>query len=283
MKALHLSKPVAICGPNYFGPSSTITFSPHKESGWWWRMHDGSLVAIDYKIASLNKRRITLESPRQRLEVWEHIGCLRFVGLDAIVIESDTWPPHFGHAGGLWEQLKPHVDEAGYHVPLCGVATDVACMEHSATQNKSVTWCTVSNAHQLTIEVYINYKGLGEYRHNFTVNLNGDTERVFDQILHAPSQGWPMWLRPIQQTLNLAGLGPVWESVNWPQDCTSTSTALHLFALHRIQDILGAMSLVDAKRLPTGQVTSHCAGHRHDLAMIMNLSDPGNSLRDIVI
>jgi len=223
------------------------------------------LIPVDLRLAGYNPflHLIYLDSPCSRLNIWEHIGVLKLLGLNGVVVEGSAWPPYHGRPFEIWEALKPHVVETNsdihwlrpekrfeWHYPN-GRQGFLRIEPHDDPEKKS-----------LEIHAILDYKTLGETAIDFSFPGNGCVEKMFQ----AKSPGWPRWRYHL--CCLASGLGwPHLNSVTWPQRL-SPELALEQFALHRIGDCGGAMSLAHFETLPSAKVTSYCAGHEADLATL---------------
>lgn len=269
MQTLRLQRPVTITGLNYWGRMSKLTFSPHPnvKPGWWWSV-SGDLVPITVGIVKTAKRRIMLQVAGQRLHVWEHIGALRFSGLDSVVVEGTGWPPYDGGSGLYWSTLRSALISTGENISWKPVLQQ-SYFEYG--NNRSTTIVPAEDG--MEIDVHIDYPGLGETAVKFS--LPTDLQWLLQEIFITRSQGWPKWPYEIMQLLEMIGrplylphLRP--SQMTWPQ-VVSKEVALEQFALHRILDVLGAVSLVYHEALPACRVFSHCSGHFGDIEAIKKL------------
>ena len=124
------------------------------------------------------------------------------------------------------------------------------------------------NVKSLVVKVEISYKGLGDTKleYEFPKDLIS-----LQEIFEAKTQGWPMWRYHFCRFF-LAKLGwPHLNAITWPQQF-SREDALRQFALHRVGDLLGALSLASHDALPSCVVTSRFAGHEADLGALSKVS-----------
>jgi hypothetical protein len=254
MKRLILKKTVSVEGADYFGRPSFIEFSPTDRQGWYWQPRPGStLLPITAKLASDKPRRLVLVDGSERLEVWEHVGSLRFLGLDGIVVRASTHLPYFGRPHELWQQLKPWCEPDGSNLPWHKIA-DVGYQKNG---NSHVQICPGNSG--LKIEVDIDYAGLGSKCLCFRL-----PDDDLEQIFKAHTIIYPIWLYwPARLWLHR-------DKVNWPQNM-AIDDLLAEVARHRLGDLLGALSLSVHTGLPAGRVYSYRAGHKLDLDLVKSL------------
>ncbi|MFA5270454.1 MAG: hypothetical protein WC400_02495, partial [Patescibacteria group bacterium] len=115
----------------------------------------------------------------------------------------------------------------------------------------------------LKITIFIAYPGLGEY----TLNWHSEVDTI-DSAVAALTQGWPPSRRAVAKSLSW---WPHHDRVTWPQDYEDPKVALRLFALHRLADLLGCLSLISHDRLLAGEISSYGAGHTEDLELIKRI------------
>ena len=205
-----------------------------------------------------------LVSGHNWLNIWEHIGVLRWTGLDGVFVSGTRWPPYFGRALEIWEKLAPYctlTDEPmewirprwkNRWVYANGRSGYVEIEPHKDLDQTG-----------LDIEVKIDYLTLGEETRHFRLPCSTED---WHTMLASKSPGWPRWRYEVCCLAEKFGW-PHMNSVTWPQEMPP-SVALQQFALHRVGDLLGALSLVSSRKLLSGKVTSYCAGHEADLGLL---------------
>lgn len=274
MNNLKLMHPVVIKGRDLFGLPSKITFHPGplEVPGWYW-LHRGELMPITSVMATTKKRRIVLEiNFIKQLQVFEHIGFLRWMGFNNLVIEANGWPPFCGGALFYYQRLR------GAAVPAPGEVsyrTVTGACQWLYPERRKERWGVeilpgVSPTLQLNISC--EFPGL---LGKFDQKLVLPDDDLLMQILQANTVGLPHWLHNPARIL----APRKFRSIGWLHQL-GVEKFRERMLLHRAQDILGALSLLcDGKHLFAGTVDSHCAGHQAD---IYTVRDAETKLRPLV-
>ncbi len=266
LKALRLQKEVTINGPDFWGRKAWIKFLPSETPGWFWKIDKKTEpLPITLDIVSYHKNRLALSAHGKQLHIYEHIGILRFLGVDGVVIESTPWPPYHGRALELWVALKGQCKESGEKIPWCTIKQP-AGWQYPNIKQKRFTYVRPSHHPELNIHIVIEYPALG-YR-ELSVQLPRDRE-IFLQSLEAYSQGWSLKRYAVSRLASLSGW-PHHTKVTWPQEHSKEKT-LELFALHRLVDALGAFSTVSGTQLLAGTIISERSGHEGDFKTLKAL------------
>ena len=263
MKRFTLSKAVQVCGRDFLGRSTSVLLHPIKKEGWHWLVGD-TQVPIDWRVASVLKNRITLLYNSTKLHVYEHLGALRYTGLDSVLIVSESeWLPYDGSGSIFWDAVKPYLVEDGA-IPFVQV-------------DKSFPWSGIAPrvAYQSSSEVgglrlngHINYKGIGSYHTEWNIETDADIM----ELIPVKTQGWPKYRRTVARVASTFGW-PHMKNVTWPQE-HDDGTTLDLFLKHRMYDMLGALSLArPPDQLLGGDYYSFCAGHTHDFSLVCRLGE----------
>lgn len=262
MERVRLLKPVTVAGVDIFGRSAKILFSPVNSSGWFWKNGE-NYFAITSSLATCMPRRICLQNDRQKLEAYEHVGPLRWTGLDGILVESNNFPPYFGRSLELWEELKPFCFLTKEKVSW---STVIASVKVAHADNAS-RWLemrpSIDGRPCLKITVIVDYPGIGSKERIYQFPGSG---QLLKKIIMARTLGWPRWL------YYLSHYGPtsLWfhhHRIAWPQQYSSDVILGHILN-HRAADLLGALSLFSNQGLLAGEIFSHCAGHEADIGLI---------------
>lgn len=261
--------PVTISGRDFLGRDSSITFTPHDKPGWWWNTKYHGFIPIDHRIARYKKGRIQLVMPGECINVWEHIGALRYIGIDNVSVSMDhgSWPPYLVageylqyFTDALTEVLED--DEYGACIPAIGITASTDASYSSG--NHLLSRVDISRHHELVLSVHSQWKGLPE--HNETLYMEILPGAVLRDIFFALPQGLAN-RKVIAQIASFFGW-PHMDRVAWPDTFHSKEQASYAFWLHRVQDILGETSLVDHKALPWCKFYSFMAGHNESLHAI---------------
>ena len=272
MHALHLRRSVTITGTDYFNRPASISFHPYDKAGWFWKTKDSGIQPITPDLLQYRKRRLSLIYGKDELTVFEHIGALRFTGLDGILIESSPWPPYHGRTLELWEALNPHCKDGGkalrWYTPIHPVRCDCA------GNPKRFTKIVPSQNKCLTALVAIDYPDLGEIELCHGFDGLGDASTL-ESIFAAKSQGWPMWLYHPSRVLQWFPRRPPHKMMTWPQE-HAPHEALRLFSEHRLLDMLGGISvLVPPGGMLAGNIVSMRSGHHGDMRVVSAVSRSG--------
>lgn len=259
-----LSDEVLVCGYDFWGRSTSVLFRPVDKPGWFWQTACGERVLIDHRIAQTKKNRIVLASGSERMHVYEHLGALRYLGLDGILVVPETsWLPYDGSAALFLDACKPKFQRSGtmrfVHAAAAFLANGNRHVSYEATRTCG-----------MTIEVGIDYPGIGAEHATYHA-----PHTSLQKVLRTKTQGWPPYRRYAAQIASAFGW-PHADSIVWPQE-HDPATTRRLFAKHRALDILGALSLVGPPgTLLAGTYYSVRGGHALDVSLLQML---GESIR----
>lgn len=203
-------------------------------------------------------RRVCLEYHGQKLEVFEHIGVLRWFGLDGVAIESTPWPPYHGRPYELWEKVLEAVEEiSGEHWKWFSISGSVG-----AAHNSSLGYTEIKphNERELYIKITSRYDGIGTEEMEF----NYPEDLPFLEIaMRAHALGWPIWTYYLSKAASVVWW-PHHSKVTWLQEKGPDET-LRLIVLHRLVDLLGPLSIAAPEGLLAAQIESFASGHRADV------------------
>lgn len=265
MEILRLTEPVIIRAPNFWGFPAEIEFSPSPHPGWWWQVDSINQVLMDHFYADCSKLRTRLIFRKSKLEVYEHIGILKWFGLDNVVVRSTTWPPHFGSALAMWQRLKPYCQKDSRRVVSWQTVKERVCWLYPKPRGSNVGFTEILPAEKpgIDLEVVYSYEPIGERSYSVS-SLNSV---ALEEICRYPSQGIHSLCHSIMRLTSLIGW-PERQTITWPKDHTPEET-MHRFVLHRTADLLGAFSLLcDNKHMFAAKIISHHAGHEADINAI---------------
>ncbi len=276
MKRVILTKQVDITGPNFFGFKSTIRFVPLDEPGWFLIKRDQNRkiiekIPIDYRIASYLKGRINLKYENIAIPVWEHIGALRFSGIDCVGVEmlnGSKWPPYLGGAGLYYKKLSEpgNLKITNEEIPVINVKQDFSWM-YSADSDRSVS-ISKGDSKRLVLDVSTQWKPFPRK----TERLIIDQEIILfliKVVFPSKPQGYPKSRFYFASLASFFGW-PNLNYISWPNDYTINKIVSYDWWLHRVQDLLGDLSLADHLALPVGYVHSFDGGHLADLTVVKN-------------
>jgi hypothetical protein len=267
MKMKVLRRATTIEGPDCFGRTAWLRFEPTIRPGWWWQPSGSeSVLPIDLNVAAYNPRVFCIQLDRNgsTLHIWEHIGVCRLLGLaDGVIVSGTDYPPYHGRPWEVWEALRPHLAQTGKEARWVrpergeewryakGREGFVRIEPHPNPATKL-----------LVFRLCVDYRGLGRRELVYTFC----DEKDHREMLQTGSQGWPRWRYYLCRGLSCLSW-PHIDAITWPQKFLPDE-CLRRFILHRVGDLAGAMSLAHQTALPSAIVTSHCAGHKADLALL---------------
>lgn len=272
MHPIQLKSKVTIEGPNLFGLNGKLTFYPlDPKDGWQWIWWNKSLpISIDPAIINIKARRTMLCFEGKKLQVYEHIGVLRWFGLCGVSVESTSWPPYYDRSFEFWQAIKPFCKE------------DTSKEINWYTLRKSVRWTypklrnnqtafteiRPSTKKELKIEIMCNYPGLGAWTNYFSFPNNEELEKLC--LAYGP--GWPPYLYHFSKIASKCGW-PHHRAFTWVQEHEKGLITLEQFINHRAADLLGALSLLCRDGLLSADVTSVCSGHEADIKAIFQANE----------
>jgi hypothetical protein len=164
-----LGSPVVYRGQDFFGRETELVVSP-LEKGipgfWYWdSLSSKEFSGITPEIVRVKNRRIQLFDQTSLLQVYEHIGVLRFFGLfglEGLGITGSGWPPYDGRAIGLWKAIKPNCLPVRKSFPLYMVRKSVSFVYDSPRGGrKAFTKISPTLNGQLTLDITRSYPGIG--------------------------------------------------------------------------------------------------------------------------
>jgi hypothetical protein len=258
MNRLRLLKPVVVKGKDIFGRNSWIKFSPtpHNQRGWYWKCRNEITIPINSDIARHRPRRITLEYKGNFLEMYEHIGVLRWTGLDGVVIESAKFPPYHGRTAELWDALKKSCKKTRGEVPWIRPAKSYRVIHKKDKRSISIT--PVDQG--LIIIIILGAEVLGPKKTNYELPM------PLDEVFKTYTLGWPFYLYYLSKLLGMLGW-PHHKCLEWAQT-NSREDLLTKISLHRLGDLLGGISLITHDHLISAKVISNRGRHKLDMDMI---------------
>lgn len=264
MKKIVLGKEVVVKGRDFFGRRTSVLLRPIKESGWYWQTPSNGIVPITPDLLLTKLRRVVLEYRGEKLEVFEHLGPLRFYGLDNLLVAPESnWLPYDGSAGLFWKACRPYMLEVGKLSPF-----SIDPLSFSSG-DKRLDYYSANTPQRelLTVSVGIDYPRLGACTIRSTVQ-----HESFRELMCVKTQGWPRYYRPLAIAAGWCGW-PHRHAAVWPQEHPAEVT-LSLFSKHRLLDLLGALSvLCPPGHILSGNVNSYKAGHKEDAAFVRSLAE----------
>ncbi|QQG42387.1 MAG: hypothetical protein HYW15_02645 [Candidatus Giovannonibacteria bacterium] len=254
---IRLGREIVVWGKDYWGRDAWIKFLPTDKKGWFW-LYDPRMepVRITADLLHHKFRRTRLEYHGAKLEVFEHIGVLRWLGLERIIIQSTAWPPYYGRPYELWRHIK-----IACHSDL-GSEMEWITVGRPIKRETKIGYTEIQpkESPELDISITCHYHGIGTEL--LELNLPADA-RMLEIALEACALGWPNW------TYHLSRLASkIWwphhQNITWLRELGADET-LRATVLHRLGDLLGALSVVNPIGLLAARVISFYSGHKADV------------------
>ncbi len=260
-----LTKEVRVSGPNFLGFKSEIAFVPMDKPGWYFLVKDKNgteqAIPIDYKIALSKFGTIQIKYENHEMDTYEHLGVLRFLGIDGVGIRKlskSKWIPYLGGADAFYKQLSDYLKITGELIPR--IEPKMQSEWQYPGKNRFV---------QIIPSIYLRLKVSAQWepfpRHYDSIQINeGSRDFLIEKVLPAKPQGYPSKRYHAAKIASFFGW-PNFNNITWPKDLSPQEFSYQCW-LHRVQDQLGGLSLVDHMSLPTGMcMYSYDAGHKGDL------------------
>ncbi len=278
MKKYILTREVVIPGRDLLGRRCKIIFKPFYKPGWYLADDLGHPHPIDHRIAKALKGRIALKVPGIKLQVWEHLGALRFLGIDHVIIfispsysPIGDWPP-YKTAWEYYEFLAPHLRSVDEEMEWIGPKEDyIASIDQNGLNRKC--WIQKNGRHEPSLNATIRTQWLPLPEICKTISINNNLKA---DDLKAFLMAKPQGVNHFQQYACrlLAWFGwPHLNGINWLHDYSDNAEKLRkaegLFD-HRAQDLFGALSLASHEYLPNCLVESRYGGHLIELEAVQN-------------
>ena len=265
-----LTQEVRITGINFPGRESTIVFTPRRTPGWYLRAFDKKnnqmhRIPINYRIAICKTGRISIAKYDSEIPCWEHIGPLRYLGIDNIEVHMEkgncSWPPYFT-TKQYYEKLSPYLKETNEEI---GFTQNLYNVNKSHSKKKEV-FVKIDKARDCSLTIRAGWPGSNEKEKKFLIN--SDFEKILlEEIFPARPQGYPHYRYYFARLAEIFGWKNV-NSISWLKNSESIEKMSEEWFNHRVLDMLGAMSLKSHCFLLSANVVSHFAGHKLDLAAI---------------
>jgi hypothetical protein len=266
MNQIELQSAVSVKGFDLFGRKAEISFRPTHLSGWQWQMDKGYSIEISPEIINLKSRRTQLFFDEDnKLEVYEHIGLLRWFGLCNVLIESTSWPPYHGRLLELWQAIKPHCQIDKSKEISWYTVKEKAKWVYPESRNGLVAFTEIlpNYRKELNINLISSYPGL----ETTNINLVFPDKELLERLSYNFSQGWPPILYHLLKIPSFFGW-PHHDKIVWIQREGKESASMK-FAYHRMHDLLGLLSLLCRDGLLSANVISVCSGHRADVETVL--------------
>lgn len=257
-----LISPVTIHGRSFLGKKCSISFLPSDIPGWFIRTKSGKIIPIDFRIASYKKGRIVLCEKESPLNVYEHLGALRFTGIDNVIIDThgNAWTPYLT-AGQYLDYFGTALQPTNGYIPTI-TAKRESCYRSGNALRSLVR---IKPLTTLELRIITQWKGLPlNVEH---ISFNNFSDNFLSEVFMAKPQGLSQRKLPAQ-IVSLFGW-PHMKQVAWIDDFDTKADAAYAWWLHRIQDTLGELSLCDHAALPTGYIISYKSGHYESLCAIV--------------
>ena len=280
MKTALLDQNVILRGQGFFGKSGTLLLSPNPKSHEWTLcVTDDDRRPIRPTMADTESRRMVLRAGGVVLNVPEHILAARFAGIIGLSIgSSGPWPPYHGRALEILSALKQARKTQLFTDLPTYTVSEAVFFEYEKGRRGNRAFTSIAPAEQLsesgtednrpvydtrlTLKIVCNYPGLGEWQRNYTL----PDDAVLTKICSAHAPGWPPWLYYPSKVCSHI-FWPHHQHITWIQE-HSREEARELFALHRAQDLLGALALLCRDGTFAGTVCSYYSGHKADVSAV---------------
>jgi len=266
MHPIRLKSKVTIEGPNLWGLNAKLTFYPSgSKSEWIWWVRNSFNISMSPAIVDKRARRIRLYFEGKKLQIFEHIGALRFFGLCGVYIESTPWPPYHGRSLELWQAIKDHCEEDTSKEINWYTITEPVRWTYSKLRNnqRAFTEIRPNTKKELKIKIMCSYPGLEACEVNFTF----PNREILEELCSVYNPGWPPILYHLLKVPSFFGWSH-YKRVFWLQDYSKVEASVK-FAHHRALDLLGALSLLCRDGLLSADVTSICSGYEADINAII--------------
>lgn len=257
-----------------FGRESRIVLQPRFGNTWTWNPDGNSSVVINPQAVDVRARRMMLKCLGQngrkyKLEVLEHILCLRATGLIGVEIGGNGWPPYHGRAGELWDLVKSASAPTDEALPLFTVSKPVRYDYSKGKRSRMDRYFCIepSTDGRLTVEIHVNFPEIGAKTQTFVL----PDMKVLEKAFNARTLGYPKWLYWV--ALTNQWWWPHMDHINWIQDLDDKDDLLDQIILHRLQDLLGEIGLLFGDGMFVGKVTSCCSGHLGGVQTAMMAKD----------
>lgn len=262
MNLLNLERAVAIGRENFIGCNTCgLMIKPFTQPGW--HLHaDGRTYCINRSVAKSRFRRIELTTRTLTVGAIEHISALRWTGLDAVSIGFPSGVPYFTRPGDIWNRIKPYTSPSGKMAQWLKLQKGTRAGDD---ERFIEAWPIEGN--KLDITIIIDYPKLGKYTYNHVL-----PDQPLNEAFSACTLGYPPWLYHISRFLGETEIWPHHHKIIWPQEYRGEGRdLLRLIALHRLTDLLGALSLISCNKFLSARILSYRARHRHDMELIKKL------------
>lgn len=272
MHPIRLKQKVTVRGPNLWHcdlwrSEGQVIFTPSIDKGWWWKIEGAPAVLIDPAVVDVGSklRRARLVFGNRKMEVFEHISVLRWLGLCDLLLESTPWPPHFGRPFDFWQAVKPHCQEdSSREIKWYTVRKTVKWVYPESRRVRGFTEIRPSTDKRLKLIVTRHYAGLEPRTEEFIF----PNQNLLEKLCLVPSQGWPSYLYYPLKTASMFLDWPHLESAVWIRE-RGREKASWDFLYHGVIDLLGALSLLCRDGLLSADVISFCSGHRADVEAVI--------------
>ncbi|MBU2634870.1 hypothetical protein KJ841_00140 [Patescibacteria group bacterium] len=266
MHPIRLKSEVTIEDPNFWGFKGKLIFSPlGSDYGWIWRDNRKFFISINPSIVDKKARRTRLYFEGKKLQIYEHIGVLRWFGLCGLSIRSTSWPPYYGRSFEFWQAIKPFCEQdMSKHINWYTIRKPVRWNYPKLRNNQTAfTEIRPNTKKELKMEIMCSYSGMGAWTNYFSFPNNEELEK----LCLTYGQGWPPYLYHFSKIASKGGW-PHHRAFIWVQEHGKGLIILEQFINHRAADLLGSLSLLCRDGLLSASVTSICSGYEADIKTI---------------
>ena len=273
MKKKTLMGTVIVTGNSFTSNAfASITFTPTKEPGWYLQTKEG-LVPINSRIAYCKKGRIVISAFGTTINVWEHIGALRFMGISNVIVSipketksKPYWPPYLGGAGAYYRELRSSIIETDEEIQF--IKPSINC--HWSYPSRRNGFTAVNQDDCFSIKAKSGWTPLQTTEKTIKLLDENFQTLLTNEIFTARPQGYPHWAYYVAYCAEIFGWGN-FHYISWLKDAKSFGQLQQLqqeWENHRLQDVLGAASLAHHDFLPYCRIHTEFGGHQSDVAAI---------------
>ncbi len=270
MNQQFLVSPAQLQGMDIMGKESQLLMYPpeirFEEGPWSWKIPKLPSIEITPMIAESRKHRICLTNPKGKFEVYEHVGAARFSGILAVCLEcKHSRPPYYGRALEILHTLKMNSCTSKDPMKWYTLKQAVGWVYPDKRNGKvAATRIFPTNLEQTILHIKCSFSDLGNIERTYRL----PDDDLLEKICTAHAPGRPAWLYHPSQFAHNLRLG--WKHHNhiaWGRE-QRNEEVLEGIALHRAQDLLGALSFLCQDGLFAGEIYSDYSGHFADMEAV---------------
>ena len=255
-----------IFGRGIFGSRTTLTITPTKESGIFWKPKNAEPILLcDARLSANPLHYLTLRCHDWVLRMPEHLlGCLGALGVDGIVFSPENSSLPYGRGAQLfYEALLPHLEARGtfpHYTPKERIFVE-------AGPGRFIRFMP-SDSPELHYCVQVNYPDVGY------TTLEGTLERAdLRALCCARPYGRNKFYKLLSKIL-VHHKTALWFEENDSDE--KQQEKLNEIAWHRLLDLLGALLWVTPPGAAlSGRIVTRLVGHAADMELAKELTRVG--------